>query len=179
MPLATLKTWMKSTNRSKSSSCPKTRHPSSATWPQAFKLQYYKGKVDECISASEVCKSVVVLQAIRWTAMAWDNVSETTVVKCFIKAGILDSKGNTNTVEFSNSNSDVDPFAELESELVAVEDLANETSDDNTVSLRQVVDGCFNAPVCEKAPRHWENFFPASRTWTAAYWFNHCKRRKS
>ena len=70
---------------------------------QAFKLKYYKrllthvvSKVDQCNSASEVCKSVDLLQAIRWTAMAWNDVSESTVVKCFIKAGILDSQGNTN-----------------------------------------------------------------------------------
>ena len=40
---------------------------------QAFKLKYYKrllthvvSKVDQCNSASDVCKSVDVLQAIRW-----------------------------------------------------------------------------------------------------------------
>lgn len=94
-------------------------------------------------------KCVVALQAIRWTAMACNDISETTVVKCFIKAGILDSEGNTNTVE--SSNNDVDPFAELESELLAVEDLANETSDDNSVSLRQVVDRWFDAPVSKNS----------------------------
>lgn len=81
--------------------------------------------------------------------MACNDISETTVVKCFIKAGILDSEGNTNTVE--SSNNDVDPFAELESELLAVEDLANETSDDNSVSLRQVVDRWFDAPVSKNS----------------------------
>lgn len=65
---------------------------------QAFKLKYYKhllthvvSKVDQCSSASDVCKSVDLLQAIRWMSMPWNDVSETTVVKCFFKAGILDS----------------------------------------------------------------------------------------
>ena len=57
---------------------------------QTFKLKYYKRllthvvyKVDDCSTASEVCKSVDVLQAIRWTAMAWNDVLKSTVVKCF------------------------------------------------------------------------------------------------
>ena len=53
-------------------------------------------KVDECSCASEVCKSVNVLEAVRWTAMAWNDVSESTIVKCFIKAGMLNSEGETN-----------------------------------------------------------------------------------
>ena len=38
--------------------------------------------------------------------MAWNDVSESTVVKCFIKAETVDSERNTNTVE--SSNTDVD-----------------------------------------------------------------------
>ena len=45
--------------------------------------------------------------------MAWNDVSESTVVKCFIKAGILTSEGELNALEMANS--DVDPFAELQS----------------------------------------------------------------
>ena len=48
---------------------------------QAFKLEYYKrplthvvSKLDQCNSASDVCKSVDFLQAIRWTSMTWNDV---------------------------------------------------------------------------------------------------------
>ena len=67
---------------------------------QAFKLEYYKrllthvvSKLDQCNSASDVCKSVDLLQATRWTSMAWNDVLESTVVKCIIKAGIFRFRG--------------------------------------------------------------------------------------
>ena len=53
--------------------------------------------------------------------MAWNDVSESNV-KCFIKAGILTSEGELNALEVANS--DVDPFAELQSEISNVEDMA-------------------------------------------------------
>ena len=40
---------------------------------------------------SEVCKSINVLVAIRWVAMAWSLVQEETVRKCFRKAGVIES----------------------------------------------------------------------------------------
>ena len=131
---------------------------------QAFKLKYYKrllthvvSKVDQCNSASDVCKSVDVLQAIRWTSMAWNDVSESTVVKCFIKVGMLDAEGNTNAVECSNS--DVDPFAELQDEFAAVESLAKETSGACAVSMKETVNGSFDPPVCFELPDNWEDTF--------------------
>ena len=75
--------------------------------------------------------------------MAWNEISEITIVKCFAKAGILDSEGKTNAV--ISTNSDVDPFADLENELASVQDLANETDSNDSVSVRQVVDGYFDA----------------------------------
>ena len=131
---------------------------------QAFKLKYYKrllthvvSKVDQCNSASDVCKSVDVLQAIRWTSMAWTDVSGSTVVKCFIKAGMLDAEGKTNAVECSNS--EVDPFAELHDEIAAVESLARETSGASAVSMKETVDGSFDPPVCFELPDNWEDTF--------------------
>ena len=52
-------------------------------------LRYIVARIETCSSASELLKSVDVLQAIRWVAEAWKNVSETTIKKCFRKAGIL------------------------------------------------------------------------------------------
>ena len=56
-------------------------------------------------------------------------------------------------------NTDVDPFAELEGELDAVEDLAKETSGSNAVSLRETVAGCFDPPVCQELPDNWEDSY--------------------
>lgn len=89
--------------------------------------------------------------------MAWNDVSEITVVKCFIKEGILDSEGNTNAVE--SSNTEVKSFAELEDEFAAVENLAKETSGASAVSMRETVDGCFDPPVCLELPDNWEDMF--------------------
>ena len=123
---------------------------------QTFKLKYYKrllthvvNKVDDCSTASEVCKSVDVLQAIRWTAMAWNDVSKSTVVKCYIKAGVSNCKGETNAAEAADS--DFDPFAEL--------DLAKETSGTNVVSIKETVNGCFDPPICQELPDNWEDSF--------------------
>ena len=56
-----------------------------------FFLRYVLAEIDECDSASDVSKTVNVLVAIRWVAMAWSLVEEETVRKCFCKAGVLDS----------------------------------------------------------------------------------------
>ena len=121
---------------------------------QAFKLKYYRcllthvvSKIDECSSASEVCRSIDVLQAMRWTAMAWNDVSESTVVKCFIKAGILTSEGELNALEVANS--DVDPFAKLQSEISNVEDMAHQANGVNAIGIKEAVFGCHDPPVCK------------------------------
>ena len=52
-------------------------------------LRYVLSKIDECETASEVVKSVNILIAIRWVAMAWSCVREETITKCFRKAEFL------------------------------------------------------------------------------------------
>ena len=114
-------------------------------------------KVDDCSTASEVYKSVDVLQAIRWTAMAWNDVPKSTVVKCFIKAGVLNCEGETNAAEAADS--DFDSFAELDSDINIVEDLAKETSGTNVVSIKETVNGFFDPPICQELPDNWEDSF--------------------
>ena len=89
--------------------------------------------------------------------MAWNDVSESTVVKCFTKAGMLDAEGNTNAVECSNS--EVDPFAELQDKFAAVESLVKETSGVSAISRKETVDGSFDPPVCFELPDNWEDTF--------------------
>ena len=69
----------------------------------------------------------------------------------------MDSKGKTNAV--TSKNNDADPFGDLENELASVQDLANETDSNDSVSLRQVVDRYFDAPVCQELPDNWEELF--------------------
>ena len=61
-----------------------------------FKVRYRKRllyhvltKIDTCSTAHDVIKSVTILDAIRWVALAWEKVSPEIIQKCFRKAGIL------------------------------------------------------------------------------------------
>ena len=58
--------------------------------------------------AKEVSKSVNGLVAIRWVAMAWSQVKEETIRKCFCKAGILGT--DMSVVE----RDEQDPFSEAD-----------------------------------------------------------------
>ena len=101
---------------------------------QTFKLKYMKlmlthvvSKIDDCNSATEVSKSVDLLQAIRWITQAWEDVSESTINKCFIKAGFLTE--DETPISFSDEHKECDPFQELaDSDLVQVNSLLRDAS---------------------------------------------------
>ena len=57
-------------------------------------------------------------------------------------------KGDANAVEAANS--DFDPFAELDSEVNNVEDMARETSGTDAVSIRETSSGFFDPPICHE-----------------------------
>ena len=57
-------------------------------------LQHVFARIDECDTDTDVADSVNILVAIRWITKAWLAVKETTICKCFRKAGILDSTLN-------------------------------------------------------------------------------------
>ena len=62
-------------------------------------------------SASDVVKSVNILVAIRWVALAWSQVTAETITKCFKKAGILDMGLD---VINRGIEDDLDPFLEAD-----------------------------------------------------------------
>ena len=90
-------------------------------------LPHVVSKIDDCNSTTEVSKSVDLLQAIRWSAQAWENVSESTINKCFIKVGFLSE--DESLVSFPEEHQEFDPFQELTvSELVQVSSLLHNAS---------------------------------------------------
>ena len=72
-------------------------------------LRYVISKIDECDKASDVVKSVNVLIAIWWIALAWSQVAADTITKCFPKAGILDN-GLGVVISHDTDDSSDDPF---------------------------------------------------------------------
>lgn len=66
--------------------------------------------------------------------MIFQKTSRTTIVKCLVKASILDSEGKTNSVTSTYSHV-VDSFADFENDLVSVQDLAHKTNNGDTISL--------------------------------------------
>lgn len=74
-------------------------------------LRYVLSKIDECDSASDVVKSVDILVAIRWVALAWSQVTAETVTKCFRNAGVLDRELDVIT---RGIEEDSDPFLEAD-----------------------------------------------------------------
>ena len=113
---------------------------------QTFKLKYMKlmlthvvSKIDDCDSATEVCKSVDLLQAIRWIGQAWETVSESTIKKCFVKAGLLSA--DESLVSFPAEHREFDPFEELESgELAQVNLLLCDASSGSSSDIPSAVE---------------------------------------
>lgn len=135
---------------------------------QAFKLKYMKlmlthvvSKIDDCNSATEVCKSVDLLQAIRWIAQAWESVSESTIKKCFAKAGILSA--DESLVAFPADHREFDPFEDLDSgELVQVNSLLSDTSsvsESDTPSAVEALEATSTLPTCKELSANWEEEF--------------------
>ncbi len=118
-------------------------------------LRHVLAKIDQCTCASEVCKSINVLVAIRWVAMAWSLVQEETVQKCFRKAGVLES--DLSVV----ARDEQDPFLSLH-ECETLQDLISTTmTDHEACPIEEYVNGDNSLPVCDVLnDGNWDsNFF--------------------
>ena len=51
-------------------------------------LRYVCSQVDGEKNASEIVKSINVLMAIEWGRQAWNDVRQSTIMKCFQKTGL-------------------------------------------------------------------------------------------
>ena len=99
-------------------------------------------------------KSVNMLTAIRWVALAWSKVAADTICKCFRKAGILD----TDLDVISRDADDNDPFLEADN-LQELSRLIEKTGDDGC-SSSEFVSGDDDLPVCvEMDDDNWPVFF--------------------
>ena len=117
-------------------------------------MRYVLAKTDACDSASEVSNSVNGLVAIRWVAMAWSQVEEETVRKCFRKAGILNS--DMAVIERDED----DPFAEAD-RYMALQSLIDKTmSGTEACPLEEYIYGDDDLAVCTDIDdSSWESTF--------------------
>ena len=100
---------------------------------------YVVSKIDECETASGVVKSVNILVALRWVALAWHEVKPETITKCFRKAGILDNV--LDVVGLDGADGSVDPFVEVDEDL-EMQDLIEETGSGNSsCTIKEFVSG--------------------------------------
>ena len=95
---------------------------------QNFKVHYRKLLLRHIItmttdhdSATDIAKTLDVLQAIRWMGTAWSKVENDTIIKCFAAAGISSTFSEAATV--STVTGEEDPFADLD--FLADEELEN------------------------------------------------------
>ena len=136
---------------------------------QAFKVKYVQlmmthmvSKIDEVDTAAEVCRSINVLQAIRWIAQAWQAVQSSTIVKCFAKAGVLDATGDV--VEGQASPHDQDPFGDLDEDVSSTDSLLQESCGPETISVQDFIACESSLPPYRELEQNWEDKFLASLT---------------
>ena len=120
-------------------------------------LKYVLAKIDQSASSKEVSKSVNVLVAIRWVAVAWSQVKEETIRKCFHKAGILGA--DMSVVEHDEQ----DPFSEAD-EYMALQSLMTQTMNTQEVCpLQEYLNGEDGIALCRDCDETcWEESFFAN-----------------
>lgn len=122
-------------------------------------LRYVLSKIDECETASDVVKSINILVAIRWVAVAWSKVRAETISKCFRKAGILtDDLG----VVSCPLEDDADPFLEADA-CVEIESLIEKTMPAGEgCTVTEYLGGEDDLPICTDLDSdRWEDNFMA------------------
>ena len=92
------------------------------------------------MSASEISKSLNVMQAMNWMGDAWCNVKVTTIVKCFAAGGISSSTQ-------INQDEEEDPFADLD-ETDELEHLVNEVVPHDNINAETYLQLENELPIC-------------------------------
>ncbi len=126
---------------------------------QTFKAYYRKhfltfvSKIDSCDRATDVIKFVNVLVALRWVALAWQEVSPETNSKCFKKAGVLNYE--LDVVTLGATDGSVDPFSDIDELQCLIEQTGSESC-----TAREFITGDDNLPICaDMDNENWEETF--------------------
>ena len=130
---------------------------------QAFKMYYHKrflsyvvSKIDECDLATDLVKSVNILFALRWLALAWNEVKSDTITKCFRKAGVLNDVLEVVGLDHAGADGSVDPFADIDEDL-ELQHLIEQTRCEN-YTPQEFISGDDDLPVCVGMDdENWEN----------------------
>eukprot|EP00794_Sanderia_malayensis_P014665 gene14665-16191_t len=114
---------------------------------QNFKVHYRKLLLRFIITmtssernASEISKSLNVLQAMNWVGEAWHNVKVTTISKCFNSGGI-----SSNTLI---EDEEADPFSDLDAIDEDLENLIKEVSPEATITPYTYLLSDTELPIC-------------------------------
>ena len=110
-------------------------------------------------SATEVTSSINVLVEIRWVALAWQEVKESTIIKCFKMAGILndtfDIQKHICTPE--------DPFEDINETISLTPFISPAMGTKGACSMSEYISD--ELPVCaDLDDDHWEDNFMESLT---------------
>lgn len=125
-----------------------------------FLLRHVLAKVDERDSATDVAKTVDMLTAVRWVALAWDKVKPDTISKCFRKAGILNSAMDVITCTGVQEET-ADPFL-IADESMELQNLIDQTmAVEESCPVDEYLRGDDELPTCvDLDGTDWEaNFF--------------------
>ena len=100
-------------------------------------------KIDTAATATDVTKSVNVLIALRWVAIAWREVKVTTIQKCFRRAGILNSD-----LEVQALCEDEDPFQDIDVLGQMSSLISRSMGTLSHCSVEEYIDGENSLPTC-------------------------------
>ena len=121
-------------------------------------MSYVVSKIDECDLATDVVKSVSVLVALRWVALAWNDVQSETITKCFRKAGVLNDTLDAVGLDHAGADGSEDPFAAIDQEL-ELQSLIEQTGSESCTP-QEFISGDDDLPVCvEMDDENWEETF--------------------
>ena len=124
-------------------------------------LQYVIAKIDNASNATEVTSSINVLVAIRWVALAWKEVNESTIIKCFKTAGILN---DTFDIQERKCTFE-DPFEDIDETISLTPLISGAMGTIGACSTSEYINGDNELPVCaDLDDDHWEDNFMESLT---------------
>ena len=105
--------------------------------------------------------SINVLVAIRWVALGWKEVKESTIIKCFKTAGILN---DTFDIQERICTSE-DPFEDIDETISLTPLISAAMGTIGACSMSEYISGDNELPVCaDLDDDHWEDNFMESLT---------------